>query len=119
VKLHSRVLPDKQRKYYNCGIGTRLPDGNKASWRQKIDNGLDQAFALLVILTSLVLTGDSIFSAISRTLSSRRTGGFARNINLETKYFFLVRFFHPLLNGIHLDAQVSPAAHTRFEHWQE
>ena len=46
VKLHSRVLRDKQRKYYNCGIGTRVPDGTKAEWRQKIDNGLDQAFAL-------------------------------------------------------------------------
>ncbi|KAJ7503219.1 hypothetical protein B0H11DRAFT_1853386, partial [Mycena galericulata] len=51
VELHSRVLTDSadQNKYYNCGIGTYVPYQNKTSWkywRQKVDNGLDLAFAL-------------------------------------------------------------------------
>ncbi|KAJ7457894.1 hypothetical protein FB451DRAFT_1047155 [Mycena latifolia] len=52
VELHSRVLADAsadQSKYYNSGIGTYVPPEAKASlkyWRQKIDNGLDLAFAL-------------------------------------------------------------------------
>jgi len=101
VRLHSRVLSDKQRKYYNCGIGTHVPKGNKASWRQKIDNVLDQAFALLVPLTYLIHNRDYIFPAISRTLSSRRTGGSARNMSMGIKYFFLVRLCGPLLNSFH------------------
>jgi hypothetical protein len=78
-----------------------VPDGNKSSWRKKIDNGLDQAFALLVLLTYLIQTGDFIFVAISRTLSSRRIDGFAKNMNLETKYSSLVSFYLPLLNSTH------------------
>ncbi|KAJ7441214.1 hypothetical protein FB451DRAFT_1441433 [Mycena latifolia] len=52
VELHSRVLTDKstnQSKYYNCGIGTYVPYENTTSLkylRQKLDNGLDLAFAL-------------------------------------------------------------------------
>ncbi|KAJ7321025.1 hypothetical protein DFH08DRAFT_713328, partial [Mycena albidolilacea] len=49
VALHNQVLRDAdQNKYYNCGIGTYVPYRNKTSWkywRQKIDNGLDLAFA--------------------------------------------------------------------------
>ncbi|KAJ7357885.1 hypothetical protein DFH08DRAFT_436982 [Mycena albidolilacea] len=49
VALHNRVLRDaKQNKYYNCGIGTYVPDQNKMSWKywqQKFDNALDLAFA--------------------------------------------------------------------------
>ncbi|KAJ7822849.1 hypothetical protein B0H13DRAFT_2257340, partial [Mycena leptocephala] len=52
VELHNRVIAGgsaRQSKYYNCGIGTYVPYGNKASlkyWRQKVDNGLDLALAL-------------------------------------------------------------------------
>ncbi|KAJ7441244.1 hypothetical protein FB451DRAFT_1058209 [Mycena latifolia] len=47
VELHSRVLTDEltnQNKYYNCGIGTYVPYENTIL--QKLDNGLDLAFAL-------------------------------------------------------------------------
>ncbi|KAJ7321062.1 hypothetical protein DFH08DRAFT_713172, partial [Mycena albidolilacea] len=45
VALHSRVHRDAdQNKYYNCGIGTYVPSWKY--WRQKLDNGLDLAFAL-------------------------------------------------------------------------
>ncbi|KAJ7450782.1 hypothetical protein FB451DRAFT_1146090, partial [Mycena latifolia] len=52
VELHSRVLTGEsanQNTYYNCGIGTYVPYENTASWKywqQKLDNGLDLAFAL-------------------------------------------------------------------------
>ncbi|KAJ7458060.1 hypothetical protein B0H11DRAFT_1873521 [Mycena galericulata] len=52
VELHSRVITGAsadQNKYYNCGIGTYVPYQNKTSWKywqQKVDNGLDLAFAL-------------------------------------------------------------------------
>ncbi|KAJ7785330.1 hypothetical protein DFH07DRAFT_907963, partial [Mycena maculata] len=51
VELHSRVLTDtaEQNKYYNCGIGTYVPYENQTSWkywRQRLDKGLELAFAL-------------------------------------------------------------------------
>ncbi|KAJ7499779.1 hypothetical protein FB451DRAFT_1358840 [Mycena latifolia] len=50
VELHSQILTsENQAKYYNSGIGTYVPPEAKMSMkylRQRVDNGLDLAFAL-------------------------------------------------------------------------
>ncbi|KAJ7097715.1 hypothetical protein C8R44DRAFT_643175 [Mycena epipterygia] len=48
VELHSRIDPKNQSKYYNCGIGTYVPDEAKATFEyvgQWIDNTIDLAIA--------------------------------------------------------------------------
>ncbi|KAJ7097706.1 hypothetical protein C8R44DRAFT_859850 [Mycena epipterygia] len=48
VELHSRIDPKNQSKYYNCGIGTYVPDEAKATFKyvgQWIDNTIDLAIA--------------------------------------------------------------------------
>ncbi|KAJ7455894.1 hypothetical protein FB451DRAFT_640172 [Mycena latifolia] len=50
VELHSRVLVDsdaEQLTYYNCGIGTYVPNRRKTFkyWRQRFDNVVDLAIA--------------------------------------------------------------------------
>ncbi|KAJ7686775.1 hypothetical protein B0H17DRAFT_939989, partial [Mycena rosella] len=50
VELHSRILVDptaEQRTYYNCGIGTYVPNRAKTFkyWRQRFDNVVDLAIA--------------------------------------------------------------------------
>jgi uncharacterized protein (DUF2235 family) len=56
VELHSRVLVDpcaEQLTYYNCGIGTYVPNRRKTFkyWRQRIDNIVDLAIAWYVLWT--------------------------------------------------------------------
>ncbi|KAJ7097669.1 hypothetical protein C8R44DRAFT_643410, partial [Mycena epipterygia] len=48
VELHSRVDRDNQNKYYNCGIGTYVPDGTKSKFQyvgQWINHIIDLAIA--------------------------------------------------------------------------
>jgi uncharacterized protein (DUF2235 family) len=50
VELHSRILVDpgdEQLKYYNCGIGTYVPNRwtTFKYWRQRFDNAVDLAIA--------------------------------------------------------------------------
>ncbi|KAJ7455881.1 hypothetical protein FB451DRAFT_944425, partial [Mycena latifolia] len=50
VEPHSRVLVDpdaEQLTYYNCGIGTYVPNRRKTFkyWRQRFDNVVDLAIA--------------------------------------------------------------------------
>ncbi|KAJ7683886.1 hypothetical protein B0H17DRAFT_1073503, partial [Mycena rosella] len=50
VELHSRILVDptaEQRTYYNCGVGTYVPNRAKTFkyWRQRFDNVVDLAIA--------------------------------------------------------------------------
>ncbi|KAJ7097690.1 hypothetical protein C8R44DRAFT_717376 [Mycena epipterygia] len=48
VELHSRIDPNNQSKYYNCGIGTYVPEEAKATFKyvgQWIDHIIDLAIA--------------------------------------------------------------------------
>ncbi|KAJ7145898.1 hypothetical protein C8R44DRAFT_600123 [Mycena epipterygia] len=74
VALHGRVVPsDNQSKYYNCGIGTYVPDDAKTSfksWWQWVDSLVDLAiawnFKKIILdayrwLSSTYQPGDKIF----------------------------------------------------------
>ncbi|KAJ6570950.1 hypothetical protein DFH09DRAFT_916844, partial [Mycena vulgaris] len=76
VELHSRILSESsanQNKYYNCGIGTYVPQEAKASWKywsQRVNNMVDLAIAInfkdIILkaykwLSQTYLPGDKIF----------------------------------------------------------